>query len=126
MGRTRRGRPNRRKFASMDCPLGCSKSGTVPGMKRHVKAAHGPIAYEATTWPDIHGRAFWKSKYVEPGSVQTMSINELRQEAKRRGISSLGKSKKKLALELLFDGPDPSGNSASAASSGPGPKTGDS
>ena len=114
MGRTRRGRPNKQTFAEMDCPVpgcdagyaGAPKRGSVPGMKRHAMAVHGAASFEAASWPGVHGQVRWKGKEPKPGSIAAMSLNQMRQEAKCRGISSLGKSKQELFSQLLFEGPD--------------------
>lgn len=93
----------------MECPAlvcmsanGYRMSGSVPGVKRHVKAVHGLALYEETTWPDIHGEVHGTNLFAapRPGSLFAMSINDLRREAKRRGVYPLGKSRKALAVEL--------------------------
>ena len=113
MGRTRRGCPNKKPFATMECPApscdsetdGYRMRGSVPGMKRHVKAVHGMDAYRRIEWPDVYGRVhvgdlFGERFQAREGSLALKSLNELRQEAKRRGVSPLGKSKKALVVEL--------------------------
>ena len=77
-------------------------AGSVPGIKRHVKAVHGQAEYERTEWPDIYGDVYFKGLLAphRPGSFTAMSLNKLRREAKRRGVYPLGKSRKVLAAEL--------------------------
>ena len=100
-------------FKRMVCPEqwcdsetdGYRLTASVPGMKRHVKAVHGMDAYRRIEWPDIYGRVrvgdlFGERFQAREGSLALKSLNELRQEAKRRGVSPLGKSKKALYLEL--------------------------
>ena len=90
---------------SCDSETGYRLSGSVPGMKRHVKLVHGMDAYRRIEWPDIYGRVpvgdlFGERFQAQEGSLALKSLNELRQEAKRRGVSPLGRSKKALYLEL--------------------------
>ena len=68
-------------------------------MKRHVKAVHGMDAYRRIDWPDIYGRVSFDFP-VAKDSLTRKSINDLRKEAKRRGVSPLGKSRKALVIEL--------------------------
>ena len=91
----------------MECPApscdsetdGYRLRGSVPGMKRHVKAVHGMDAYRRIDWPDIYGRVSFDFP-VAKDSLTRKSINDLRKEAKRRGVSPLGKSRKALVIEL--------------------------
>ena len=97
----------------MMCPVKWCRSetdgtqlvGTIPGIKRHVARVHGQALYSQVQWPDIYrrvrvGDVFGERFQAREGSLALKSLNELRQEAKRRGVSSLGKSKRALYLEL--------------------------
>jgi hypothetical protein len=93
----------------MECPAKWCASGSygtrlvasIPGVKRHVKKVH-PSEYARVSWPDIYGRVSMGGFRTLPEDhLSRKSLNELRQIAKGRGVSSLGKSKKALAIELL-------------------------
>jgi hypothetical protein len=108
-------RKNHVKFATMEgCPVrGCKdplivpKGGkpTVVGVKRHVRHWH-PEKYESIRWPNIHAipagkkvansiRANTKRKPTAP-----KTIDDLRKEARKKGINPAGMRKDELVSAL--------------------------
>jgi hypothetical protein len=105
---------SRRKFATMTCPVkGCthalaSKPGTVPGVKRHVRAAHGDRAVSRIQWPPSFEQsagqkvaaALRKGTSVKAAELDQLSVQELRSKAKQKGIKTAGLKKKELVSAL--------------------------
>jgi hypothetical protein len=107
----------RTKFATMKCPIkGCTHwlsetPGTVPGVKRHVIALHGRTAYRKVQWPAIYtdrsgstiAKAIRKrstTKQVKTDDLAKLTIKELRDRAKAKGIPVSGKRKDELVSAL--------------------------
>ena len=108
-------RRNKRAFAQMTCPIkGCTHwlsetPGTVPGVKRHVRAIHGYEAFDRVKWPPTYAEssgkaialALRKSTSSKPKSkLDSLTIVELRSRAKKKGIKITGLKKDELVEAL--------------------------
>jgi hypothetical protein len=72
---------------------------TVPGMKLHIRRVHGEAAYRRIKWPPLHAGPVRRQPTRD--SIATMTLNELRREAKRLGIDSQGMSKYELGRAII-------------------------
>ena len=112
--KTTRTRKPRRKFATMKCPIkGCThwladKPGTVPGVKRHVRALHADVNFDRIKWPATYDKPSGKSiaSAIRKGTspkreeLEDLSIGELRERAKAKGIKTSGLRKGELVSAL--------------------------
>ena len=76
----------------------------MPGMKRHVKAAHGLKVYGRVAWPPVYRPTTspygGRLRGLQAARLEDMTIRDLRSLARGRGITIHGKNKALLIEEL--------------------------
>lgn len=106
----------RSRYRTIDCPVhgcvwgrrGTPLHGTVPGIRRHVRAVHGDLLYGGVEWPSIYiwepspgGMTMLLSSERGRDVLVAMSFRELRVKARERGVVQYGKSKAELIEGIL-------------------------